>query len=322
MTLRNVEVGSAVSRANLVPIGNDLDRSLSSEADIGHANNHHLRRPSSSGARSFEAASDRRKRPSTSTDSLEDGVRTKEARSGAKAKDKTGQRAAHACLRCRKQKLRCLGGKPCERCVRSSNVCDFGQSGGRANIDTAAAIRTDSDPAPIIGTEPLTVHNPERDERLKLLETSVANLLAGLAEESDPAGQGYPNLEIFHEVVRHRKEPSRSTSSLQTATNTRLPPPTHVRPLDPIRFGTAPINPSISPSSTQQGQHSISPAIIFETSPHNSSYNARRSLDTMLNQSTHSGLSRDEGLPATESLYEAPFRSLVRPVSDVCLESS
>ena len=39
------------------------------------------------------------------------------------------RRATQACLRCRKQKLRCLGGRPCERCVKASKECDFGKPG-------------------------------------------------------------------------------------------------------------------------------------------------------------------------------------------------
>lgn len=34
------------------------------------------------------------------------------------------QRASHACQRCRRMKLRCVGGLPCERCKRAKQPCD------------------------------------------------------------------------------------------------------------------------------------------------------------------------------------------------------
>lgn len=39
------------------------------------------------------------------------------------------RRAPQACLRCRKQKLRCLGGRPCARCVKANKGCDFSKPG-------------------------------------------------------------------------------------------------------------------------------------------------------------------------------------------------
>jgi hypothetical protein len=330
MSFRDASVGSSSSRIESIPTRNDpsnrtnLDPRSQFIADDGDTIHNHDGRPSSSsgpsssGQRRLGTASNNRKRAFASTDTSEEGVRTKDGRSGAKTKDKTAQRAAQACLRCRRQKLRCLGGNPCERCVKTSNVCDFGHTGGTAVQDTGNAISTGAVTQPMAREEPAAAHDQGRDERLKLLETSVANLLAGLAEEPDISGQGYPHLEIFHEVVKHRKEPPRSTPSLQSGTSTRLPPPTHSRPLDPIRFGTGSINPVISPSSSHQGQqHSISPALLFDSSPNEPPYKAPRSLDAMLNHSNTTRVDNERGLPpqATESLYEAPFRSLVRPVS-------
>ncbi|KAJ5814476.1 hypothetical protein N7474_006253 [Penicillium riverlandense] len=43
------------------------------------------------------------------------------------------RRAMQACFRCRKQKLRCLGGRPCVRCVKANKECDFGK-GNAGNI--------------------------------------------------------------------------------------------------------------------------------------------------------------------------------------------
>lgn len=38
---------------------------------------------------------------------------------------KAPKRASQACLRCRKQKLRCLGGWPCKRCQKNKSECDL-----------------------------------------------------------------------------------------------------------------------------------------------------------------------------------------------------
>ncbi|KOS47919.1 hypothetical protein ACN38_g1123 [Penicillium nordicum] len=43
------------------------------------------------------------------------------------------RRAMQACFRCRKQKLRCLGRRPCVRCVKANKECDFGK-GNAGNI--------------------------------------------------------------------------------------------------------------------------------------------------------------------------------------------
>lgn len=320
MNFHDTDFGPSASRTSPNPIRNNVDPRGLSGADNSNANHDHHGPPAPS---FLGTGADRRKRTSTSTDPFEVEVRPKDIRRGARTKDKTAQRAAQACLRCRRQKLRCLGGNPCERCVRTSNVCDFGlpggQPGGKAVQDACDVNSIGAIPAPIVAQEAATIQDEGRDERLKHLESSVVNLLAGLAEEPDLIGQGYPHLEIFHEVVKHRKEPSRSTPSLSSSTATRLPPPTHVRPLDPIRFGTAPSNPLISPTSTHQRYQSISPAILVDTSPPEPSHKASHSLDAMLNRPAETRAGREGGLPypGTESLYEAPFRSLVRHVSHV-----
>ncbi|KAJ5979535.1 hypothetical protein N7501_002877 [Penicillium viridicatum] len=53
------------------------------------------------------------------------------------------RRAMQACFRCRKQKLRCLGHRPCVRCVKANKECDFGK-GNAGNIARRpnATIRT------------------------------------------------------------------------------------------------------------------------------------------------------------------------------------
>lgn len=305
MTSSDRDTGSVPSRIASVP---------TRHGDTLHGSSD--RPAASAGPRPSGAGLDQRDRTSASIDVPGSGNRTKDARRGAKTKDRTTQRATQACLKCRRQKLRCLGGNPCERCIRTSSDCDFGQTGGRAAQDSGDADSTETVAAPPRRETPVAMHDQGRDERLKLLEDSVANLLAGLADEPDLAGQGYPHLEIFHEVVRHRTEPIRSTPSLQSITTTRLPPPTHVRPLDPIRFGTGAINSLVSPSSTHQGPQSISPATIFEASSNEPSYSAPHSLEPISNRGGSNAEREGEiPFPATESLYEAPFRSLVRPVS-------
>jgi hypothetical protein len=315
MASRELDIGSATYRRDTSPIRHDRSHF---EADLSTAHHtHHGRISSLSGQRLSETGSDSRKRTSTSTDIHEGGSHTKEARTGAKTRDRTTQRAAQACLRCRRQKLRCLGGNPCERCVRTSNACDFGHTGGRAGQVTGDANSSEAVSVPVVEEDPAVAHDQGRDERLKLLETSVANLLAGLAEESDLNGQGYPHLEIFHEVVKHRKKPSNSAPSMPSSSSTQLPPPTHVRPLDPIRIGSAPLNRVMSPSSTYRGHQSISPAMLFDSSPNESSAKVPRSLDAVLNHAAANRTHDDEALPSsvTQSLYEPPFRSLVRQVS-------
>ena len=322
MTFREQGIGSSATRFDSIPTRNGQSGFEADASNTQHTNNG---LPSSSSApRTSATASDSRKRTSSSTDIHDDESRPKEARTNARPKDRTAQRAAQACLRCRRQKLRCLGGNPCERCVRTSNTCDFGHTGGRVGPVTGDANSSEAVSAPVVGEDPAVAHDHGRDERLKLLETSVANLLAGLAEETDLNGQGYPHLEIFHEVVKHRTEPSRSGPSIPSSASTRLPPPTHVRPLDPIRIGPAPPNPVISPSSTQRGQHSISPAMLFDSSPNESSYKAPRSLDAVLSHTIAARPGNEDRIssPATQSLYEPPFRSLVRHVSPTFSDSS
>jgi hypothetical protein len=316
MSSRDTDIGS--TWVDPASTRHDIDPRSESEAYAGNANHSRNGQPSSSTGPNFAVGSGNpRKRTSASTDISGDETRTEEARNGARPKERTAHRAAQACLRCRRQKLRCLGGNPCERCVRTSNECSFGHSGSKAHQGTSDVVTTEVVAARAIEAEPEPAPDREREERLKLLETSVANLLAGLAEEPDLAVQGYPNLEIFHEVVKHRSAPSRVEPSSQPSTQTRLPPPTHVRPIDPIRIGSVPVHPVISPSSSRQGHHSISPAMLFDNSPNDPAIQAPRSLDTMLNPSTTSRADKDRHLPstATESLYEAPFRSLVRHVS-------
>ncbi|KAL1410967.1 hypothetical protein Q8F55_001910 [Vanrija albida] len=94
------------------------------------------------------------------------GASTPHANGSAAATPTQGpKRAAQACLRCRKQKLRCLGGWPCKRCVKSKNKCDFGGPAGAPGASAAARGPGGTDSA----------------QRIENLEASVATLLAGMS---------------------------------------------------------------------------------------------------------------------------------------------
>ncbi|OCF39443.1 hypothetical protein I317_06767 [Kwoniella heveanensis CBS 569] len=182
------------------------------------------------------AEDDNRSHPKPRTSSTSSSTNRKDSNSTASAapagadtnsRDTGPKRAAQACLRCRKQKLKCIGGWPCNRCTKSKNVCDFGRPGlGPPNRE---------------GTT-------EANARLEQLESSVANLLAGLA-----GGSAYPNGEMLHtfDPAQRRAEkypqdaqpyPPQKTGDWAPS----LPPPTHVRPIDPPRVGAAPVAPPVN----------------------------------------------------------------------------
>lgn len=70
--------------------------------------------PTSGAGMELGSGSDNKRRRSSATDQTEPG---------------RFQRAFQACERCRRKKLRCTGGCPCTRCVRSKAHCDFGDTG-------------------------------------------------------------------------------------------------------------------------------------------------------------------------------------------------
>ena len=80
------------------------------------------------------------------------------------------RRAMQACFRCRRQKLRCLGGKPCARCVKTNNECDFGNPGQPLTTPKSSTNTTGKVVADGAG--------------LEQLESHAVNLLAGLHESS------------------------------------------------------------------------------------------------------------------------------------------
>jgi hypothetical protein len=97
----------------------------------------------------------------------------------------------------------------------------------------------------------------EANARLEQLESSVANLLAGLAGGTGPGVQSgsYPNTEILHSFEpgsavserRRSRDKERDIDTPGHRWNNILPPPTHIRPVDPPRFGPNPLQPSLSP---------------------------------------------------------------------------
>jgi hypothetical protein len=88
------------------------------------------------------------------------------------------RRVMQACFRCRQQKLRCTGGKPCARCVKANKECDFGRPGQapatpNSSTNTGASVVEDGDGA-------------AAGARLDYLESRVVNLLAGLHRADAP----------------------------------------------------------------------------------------------------------------------------------------
>ncbi|WVQ78436.1 hypothetical protein IAT38_000522 [Cryptococcus sp. DSM 104549] len=177
----------------------------------------------------------------------------KETASAGPSGDPTTRRAAQACLRCRKQKLKCIGGWPCHRCTKSKNVCDFGRPPGSVYSLQAR------DSGASGGSGP----SSEANARLEQLESSVANLLAGLAG----GGQSYPNNEMLHTfdpALRRQESMSSEARAPYPPQNTRpwnpdIPPPTHIRPVDPPRVGSAavPISAPVASMSPDDPQHHV-----------------------------------------------------------------
>lgn len=104
-----------------------------------------------------------------------------------KSKFLPSKRAGQACLRCRKQKLRCLGGNPCDRCIKSDSACEYGRSAGGSGTPHSSAKKVKTEPK---DTSPLHKRGEDKggNDNLGLLESSVANLLAGLANGSPANG--------------------------------------------------------------------------------------------------------------------------------------
>ncbi|ODN75095.1 hypothetical protein L202_06311 [Cryptococcus amylolentus CBS 6039] len=177
---------------------------------------------------------------------------------GKSKKEKEGdapgpRRAAQACLRCRRQKLKCIGGWPCDRCQKSKNECDFGRPG-------MMPPREGHQPAP---------GSSEANARLEQLESSVANLLAGLASAPQTS---YPKSEALHALEAVRRESLSANLDRkpsfppppEPSFNPNIPPPTHTRHLDHPRMGVGIGYPSTSASPDDIPQHHVR----FTSSPH------------------------------------------------------
>ena len=246
---------------------------------------------------------------------------------GKKDGDPQGpKRAAQACLRCRKQKLRCLGGYPCNRCTKSKNICDFGRPGfGPSATRDSGSIGSAGGVGGVI----------ESNSRLEQLESSVANLLAGLAGAA-PNGQ-YANTEILHTfgVDRSELRPPRTHSISEQRGHppwapppSSIPPPTHTRPIDPPRIGLNPLQSPLSPDDINRHhvRFSASPGNSFI--PHGTSPSAYTSSGFGLTPDENRlgfikdkkrksiGDKAEERLAVTESPYEPPFKALLHQVRD------
>ncbi|WWC96564.1 hypothetical protein V866_003432 [Kwoniella sp. B9012] len=82
-------------------------------------------------------------------------------------------RAPLACTRCRRKKLKCVGGQPCVRCQRVQEVCDFERTRYSSILG---------------GIAPNTRGVNERHDRLEKLERMVENLVKGMVEGNPPNG--------------------------------------------------------------------------------------------------------------------------------------
>ncbi|WVQ87185.1 hypothetical protein IAS59_000908 [Cryptococcus gattii] len=188
-----------------------------------HSSKASQKRPAEAESSSSQQAA-ARSQPKARTESPSSSTKPNMKKEAGGSDQQAPRRAAQACLRCRKQKLKCIGGWPCNRCTKSKNVCDFGRPGM-------------GPPAREGGTS-------EANARLEQLESSVANLLAGLAGSSS---NNYPNPEVLHtfdpaqrraqSISEQGNPPYAPSASGQW--NSSIPPPTHVRPLEPPRVGAA-----------------------------------------------------------------------------------
>ena len=207
-----------------------------------------------------------------------------------------GPRVGLTRSQCRKQKLRCLGGWPCKRCTESGRTCDFGPQGFRAS---AAVSGPTSDPT----------------ARLAQLESSVANLLAGLSGQ--PMAPGNP---ARRDLVLPTTDPQRSVylgSSARPAPPNALtsPPilaPNSVSPLANFQLTQdQPADPS--PDHRQQVRFIGTPNnIVTEISPRHTESEGSREVRPKKGKNQKA---EDRLALATEESFEAPFRPLVYQVS-------
>ena len=150
------------------------------------------------------------------------------------------------------------------------------------------------------------------EERSRQLESNVASLVAGLGENLNGStdSQQYVHFNVGAGMIS--PTPALNLPPTQPIVQ-RLPPPMHTRPIDPPRIGVN-LQSTVSPSSTirRHGQSSTSPDSInlVNGTP------IAGPTNHLAPGVTEQGDTDKDGVQfaATESLYEAPFRSLMRQV--------
>ncbi|OAG13414.1 hypothetical protein CC77DRAFT_1026712 [Alternaria alternata] len=182
------------------------------------------------------------------------------------------RRATQACFRCRKQKLRCLGGRPCERCVKASKECDFGKPGH------ASPVPNSNNNTNTNGDVVEDRHGAAARASLVRLEDSVTNLLAGLQNTGTNGTDLFPALTAAPATVSSTVpvtapapapappplEPSsyHATALTSTATTALLSTsdPLTTQGLGHVRFGDSPEVNFISPHSYSSRTETTSPS--------------------------------------------------------------
>jgi hypothetical protein len=219
----------------------------------------------------------------------------------------TYQRAPRACVQCRQQKLRCLGGDPCERCVKSGQTCTFKPASG---VRTGGQRKTNPrvDDTSQTGIPPTT----QAVEPHRLPEASASRLIDPTDPTASSSNQGLRDLSGIVERVNQSSSSNptfhHSFMSMNHIPNSNhdqdeLPPPLYSRRIDPPRLGGL-------------QQDGVSP----ELSTQHSDQTHTPSRSSILGGGQHQD-DRASEKPAEESLYEAPFRSLLVEVSDYSLSN-
>lgn len=209
------------------------------------------------------------------------------------------RRAMQACFRCRKQKLRCHGGRPCVRCVRASKECDFGKPGQasaalNSNTNTNGKVVEDRDGA-AAGT------------RLECLESRVANLLAGLDEPGASAANPLPAPAAApaagpptHDTTASHDTTAFTDTAPPALLSTSGPPTT--QGLGQVRFGNSPEVNLISPHSYSSRPETISPSRECDAAGRGNHKDNKEEAEERLASATRDG-------------FNPPFQALVYQVS-------
>jgi hypothetical protein len=239
------------------------------------------------------------------------------------------RRAMQACFRCRKQKLRCFGGRPCVRCVKANKECDFGKPGLvsaalNSSTNTNGKVVEDGD-------------GVAAGARSEYLDGRTANLLAGLdepgASRADllpaPAAAPTPTpatapstAALAAPVVAPATAPAPAPDPAAAAllapgpptydttafTNTATPallstsgPPTTLG-LGQVRFGNSPEVNLISPHSYSSRPETISPSREYDAGGRGKHKDNEEEAEERLASATRDG-------------FEPPFQALVYQVS-------